>query len=103
MKKIQLKDLEHFRSWQMEVCRTLDGNAQRFISLMPLPEHYPMILVWTTYDFYDPKSTSLSPTDKIEYNYVYIDTFPVKEIKRGTYIYQMVRTDERFQEMMECG
>lgn len=98
MKKILLKDIEHFRAWQREVCRTLDGDAQRHVSLMPLPEHYPMVLVWTVYEI---TSTALAPEDKLEYNYVYIDTFPVKEISRGVYVYQMLKTDERFQELME--
>ena len=101
MKKILLKDLEHFRAWQREVSRTLDSGGQRLVSFMPLPDHYPMVLVWTVYDFIDTKSSLSTYDDRVEYNYVYIDTFPVKEIKRGTYIYQMVRTDEAFQALME--
>ena len=101
MKKILLKDLEHFRSWQREVARVLDDTGQNLVSSMPTPDHYPVVLVWTVFEFLDYKYTSMATKDKIEYNFVYIDTFPVKELKRGMYVYQLVKTDEAFQVLME--
>ncbi len=101
MKKILLKNLDDFRRWQFANSKVVDEKCQIDISKMELPRHFPFLLVWTFSEIINFETRFHEPFDHFEYEYVYIDSFPMKEIKTGTYVYQMVRTDERFMEIME--
>lgn len=97
MKKLLLKDISSFRTWQFDTSKGLDSAGQRAVSTVSCPSHFPVLLVFEftqTIDTFD-------SLDKLEYVYVYIGDFPVKEVKTGIYIYQVVKTNERFLEMME--
>ena len=101
MKKLLLRNIEQFRSWQFELCRKVDCGAQHAINTMASPEHYPVVLVWLLYETTDMKHGNFQATDQLDYCYVYIDTFPVKELKRGMYVYQVARTSEGLDAWME--
>ena len=64
---------------------------------MLCPSHFPVLLVFE----FTQTTDTFNPLDKLEYVYVYIGDFPTKEIKTGIYVYQVVKTNERFLEMME--
>ena len=100
MKKILFKDIASFRSWQFEISKGLSGDEQRAVSTMNCPSHFPVILIFEFIQTTDCASQTFNLFDKLEYVYIYIGDFPVKEIKTGSYVYQMVKTNERFMEMM---
>ncbi len=101
MKKLLIKDLYSFRTWQHEVSRNIDSEGQRTVSSMADPTHFPVVLMWLISDFIDFNSKNLDPTDQLEYKYIYIEDFPVKELKRGMYVYQVVRTSEGMDALLE--
>lgn len=101
MNKVLIRDLEHFRCWQYGVSTPLDSKGQSDVSAMPIPEKYPCIIAWTIYELADLKNKTWDSVDNIDYAYVYIDSFPVRELKRGMYVYQIARTSEGLDAWME--
>ena len=101
MKKVLIKDLEHFRCWQFGVSTPLDSKGQLAVGDMPIPEKYPCLIVWTIYELADIKNKVWKTFNNLDYSYVYIDSFPVKELKRGLYVYQIARTSEGLDAWLE--
>ena len=93
MKKIVPKDLEHFHAWQAHIIRRIDDKGQMAVSTMEFPKEYPVMLVWTFYENVDFESSD-ALSDVFEYKYVYVGDFPVKSIKKGTYVYQIFQTSD---------
>ena len=95
MKKILLKDLEHFHAWQAKTIKKIDNDAQVDVSVMPQPAEYPVILVWDFHEDFDVDSRHPNqPKDVFSYKYIYLGDFPMKCIKRGTYVYQVFQTND---------
>ena len=100
MKKLLFKDVASFRTWQFDISKSLDGTGQMAVSMMACPSHFPVLLVFDFIKTMDCNSQT-SEFDRLEYVFVYVSDFPMKEIRTGIYVYQMVKTNERFTEMME--
>lgn len=94
MKKIVLKDLQHFRDWQTEVSRNIGDSGQRAVSDMEPPAEYPVILIWSIDEMMDFESQTFEYYDRLQFQYVYVGDFPVKQIKRGRYVYQIFETSD---------
>ena len=95
MKKIVLKDREQFHAWQARAVQGVDDKGQMAVSTMSLPSAYPVMLVWGFTEQVDldtaiPNQT----TDVFDYKYVYISDFPLRNIKHGTYVYQVFQMSE---------
>jgi hypothetical protein len=101
MKKILFKDKISFHSWQHDVSKNLGHEAQRKVSLMVQPSQYPVVLVYLLYEVTDFKHNKFEAIDHLDFSYIYPDSFPHKEIKTGMYIYQVVRTNDAFEALME--
>lgn len=102
MKKLLLRDKQSFHTWQEEVSKKLDSNGQILVSSVKSPTHYPVIIIWITYEEINGNSgMGIDIADRFEYIYVYPDSFPHKEVKTGMYIYQIARTSEAFETLME--
>ena len=91
-----------FHTWQQEVSRNLDSKGQVAVTLMPQPDHYPVMLNWLAYEEIDGNGgMGLDISDRFEHSYTYPDDFPHKELKTGVFVYQVIRTSERFEHLME--
>jgi len=93
MKKIILTSVEQFHSWQARAIQGVDDKGQMAVSTMSLPLQYPVILIWAFTEQIDLDTTLHCQTaDIFDYKYIYIMDFPVKHLKRGTYVYQIFQT-----------
>ena len=95
MKKIVLKAIEHFHAWQAKAIQGVDDKGQMAVSTMELPKEFPVILVWAFTEQIDWETSIPNQTgDVFNYKYVYIEDFPVRNIKHGTYVYQIFQTSD---------
>lgn len=94
MKKIVIKSLQNFREWQSEVSKNIGGSGQWAVSNMDLPVEYPVILIWSIDEMIDFESQSFDYYDRLQFQYVYIGNFPIRQIKRGRYVYQIFQTSD---------
>jgi hypothetical protein len=94
MKKIVLRDLEAFNIWQARISQGVDDKGQISVSTMAQPAEYPVLIVWSFHEEPDIESAINVSFDKFEYKFVYIGDFPIKCLKRGTYVYQVFQTSD---------
>jgi len=95
MKKITLKDKESFHAWQARAVQGVDDKGQMAVSTMGEPATFPVILVWGFTEQIDLSTTIPNQTtDVFDYKYIYISDFPVRNIKYGTYVYQIFQTND---------
>jgi hypothetical protein len=94
MKKIVLRDFEAFYFWQVKISRGVDDKGQLCVSTMDHPVEYPVLIVWSFHEEPDRESAINVSFDKFEYKFVYIGDFPIKRIKKGTYVYQVFQTSD---------
>lgn len=93
MKKILLKDILEFRSWQSKACSTIGECGQKALLEMEAPTEYPCVLCWSIAELMTFESHCFETVDKLQYQYIYLGNFPLKNVKRGTYVYQVFQTD----------
>lgn len=94
MKKKLIRDILEFRSWQSELGKKSCEYAQEAIIKMLPPSEYPVIISWTLNELIDFESQCFEPFSKLEYIYIYLGNFPVKNIKHGRYVYQVFQSDD---------
>lgn len=93
LEKALFKDTIEFREWQACLAREVTTSCQKSIFDMPLPSEYPFVVCWRVTEVRDLESESFEFHDKLEYEYVYLGDFPVKNIKQGYYLYQLFHTN----------
>jgi hypothetical protein len=97
MKLASLKDQEDFHAWQLKNSRGVDERCQQAISIMAFPIEYPCVIVWDIREEQNFDVDVRHPnaiTDVLRYKYVYIGNFPMKRLKKGTYVYQVFQTSD---------
>lgn len=94
MKKKLIKDILEFRSWQSNTCDLVDEKCQRVITMIQPPNEFPVIICWNIIELIDFESCGCGVTDKFDFTYIYLGNFPVKNVKKGTYVYQVFQTGD---------
>ena len=93
LEKALFRDPVEFREWQACLAREVTISCQKSVFDMPLPTEYPFVVCWRVTEVRDLESESFEMQDKLQYEYVYLADFPVKNIKRGDYVYQVFHTE----------
>ena len=92
LEKSLFKEPSEFRDWQACLAREVTPSCQKSIFDMPLPEEYPFVVCWKIAEVRDLESDSFEIQDKLEFEYIYLKDFPMKDIKKGIYLYQIYHT-----------